>query len=120
DSRAALDLSLKGDRLTLAGTAAAAPEAQLRFRGVTTGWIETFRIAGDLTGQAGARNLSSQGLAASAPVLDLTGSRIDLSRRDLGELRWAVRGPAVLRAASAAMGDLAFTGLRLAGDGLEL
>lgn len=120
DSRASLDLAVTGERLGLAGVAAAAPEARLRFRGVTTGWIETFRIAGDLTGQAQARSLSGEGLSASSPVLALPASRIDLSRQDLGELRWAIRGPSELRAASASAGDLSFRSLRLSGPGLEL
>lgn len=119
DSRASLDLALTGEALTLAGVAAASPDVTARFRGVTTGWIETFRIAGDLTAKAEARSLSGDGLSASAPRLDLSASRIDLSRRDLGELNWAVRGPALFRAATASSGELDFNGLTLSGEALE-
>lgn len=108
DSRAALSLSLTGQALSLAGVSTTAPSAQLKFAGVTTGWLETFRIAGALTGEARAAALSGAGLAAAAPSLVLSGSRLDVGRRETGELRWSVQGPAALRAAKASVGDLRF------------
>ena len=120
DSRASLDLSLNGQALSLGGAALTSPSAHLRFNGLTTGWIETFRIAGDLTAEAGAARLSGEGLAANAPSLVLSGSRLDLGRRDMGDLRWSVQGPAVMKAAQASAGELSFSGLSLSTGALVL
>ncbi|CAN5144315.1 YdbH domain-containing protein [soil metagenome] len=114
DGRASVDLSLTGDALTVGGVATAAPSARVSFSGQTTGWIETFQIAGDLTGDVGAARLTGEGIAATSPNLTLAGSKLDLSRRDAGDLRWSVQGPATARAARASAGELAFTGMTVA------
>ena len=108
DSRASMTLDLTGEALSLAGISTTAPSARLSFAGLTTGWIETFRIAGEVSGEARAARLSGDGLSATSPSVVLTGSRLDFGRRDQGDLRWSVQGPATLRAAQAAAGDLKF------------
>jgi hypothetical protein len=120
DGQASVEATLTGEALTVGGIAATTPSVRLGFSGQTTGWIETFRIAGDLTGDVGAAGLTGEGLSAAAPNVRLTGSKLDLSRRDAGDLRWSLQGPATVRASRAAAGDLTFTGLSVASPGLVL
>lgn len=124
DGRASIDLSVTGDALTFGGAAAgivtASPLARVRFNGQTTGWIETFRIAGDLTGDIAAARLVGQGLSATSPALVLTGSKLELSRQNAGDLSWSLQGPASARAAQASAGELTFAGMGLGFSALSL
>ncbi|CAN5177443.1 YdbH domain-containing protein [soil metagenome] len=120
DGRASVDLSVTGDALAFGGVATISPSARVKFNGQTTGWIETFRIAGDLTGDVGAGRITGEGLAATSPVVSLTGSKLDLGRQDAGDLRWSLQGPATLRAAQASAGELSFAGLTIGTNALAL
>lgn len=120
DGQASIDLSLTGDALSFGGVATTAPTAHVKFNGQTTGWIETFRIVGDLSGDVGAAKISGEGIAATSAALTLAGSKLDLSRQDAGDLRWASEGPATVRAAQASAGELRFSGLNVESDAFNL
>ncbi|WP_271145240.1 YdbH domain-containing protein [Brevundimonas sp. NIBR10] len=111
DGRASFDLSMTGDALGVGGVATSSPNARLTFSGQTTGWIETFRIAGDLTGTLRAAAVTGEGLSATAPNLGLTATRLDLSRQNAGDLTWSATGPATLTATRASAGELTLADL---------
>jgi len=118
DGRASADLSLTGDALAFAGIATTGTSARIRFRGTTSGWIDSFRIVGDLNGDLGADRLSGTDVLARSAALVLTGSRLDLSRENAGTIDWSITGPASVRAARASAGDLAFKTLSAASPAL--
>jgi hypothetical protein len=118
DGQASIDLSMTGDALTVGGNAMTAPDARLKFSGQTTGWIETFRIAGDLTGTVRAAALTGGGLSANAPNLTLTATRLDLSRQNAGDLAWSATGPATMTAARASAGELVLSDATLRSSAL--
>ncbi len=120
DGRASFDLSMTGDALGVGGVATSSPNARLTFSGQTTGWIETFRIAGDLTGTLRAAAVTGEGVSATTPNLALTATRLDLSRQNAGDIVWSATGPATLTSARASAGELTLADLAVRSSALAL
>ncbi|MBJ7485706.1 MAG: YdbH domain-containing protein [Brevundimonas sp.] len=120
DGRASFDLALTGDALGVGGVATTSPDARLTFSGQTTGWIETFRIRGDLTGSLRAAAVTAQGVSTTTPNLTLTETRLDLSRQNSGDIGWSATGPATVTATRASAGELTLSDLAVRSSALAL
>jgi hypothetical protein len=119
DGRAALDLTLSGDRLAVGEVAATGAVLTLAADGQATGWIDTLGFNGLATARLRAGSLAAPGLSARSADVASTDARVVLARRADG-LAWSLEGPARLRAASGRAGDLVLTGADLASSRLAL
>jgi len=98
DGRAALNLAAKAAGLTAGDTRLRGLAATLAFDGTTTGWIETFRIAGGATAALSAETIAGPGVGARSLNARIDSGQLDLNRGDRG-VGWSVNGPLTLRAA---------------------
>ena len=110
DGRAVLNLALTGARLKAGDSAARDAAVDLAFDGSTTGWIETFRIAGQTSASIRAASLTAPGLSTQSATVAVPGARLELSRAEAGAIGWSLTGPATLQAAGAAADDLSLDG----------
>lgn len=107
--RAAVDLTLSGDRLAVGDAATAGAVLTLIADGQVSGWIETLAFNGTASTRLRARSLSAPGLSARSAEGSATEARVTLQQGADG-LSWSVEGPARLSAASGQAGDLVLSG----------
>ncbi len=119
DGRAAANLVMTGDRITLADSTATSARMTMIAAGQVSGWIETLGFTGSADTQLTAGAVSAPGLSARAFEMASTQARIAVARRN-GDLDWSVEGPARLRAASGRAGDLALDRATLTSPALAL
>ncbi len=105
DGRAALDLTLTGERLALGETTATGASLALTANGLASGWIETLGFNGAASTRLRAASLSAPGLSARSADVTANEAKVALLRRPNG-FDWSVEGPARLQAASARAADL--------------
>ena len=98
DGRAALNAAFTAARLSAGGIAARDADTRLAFTGQTTGWIETFNIAGNSDLDVRAVQIDGAGTTASRTRLRLDRVQTRLSR-DARGLDWRLTGPATVTAA---------------------
>jgi hypothetical protein len=119
DGRAAVNAAFTAARLSSGETTARGADARLGFTGQTTGWIETFRIAGAGDLDVRAARVDGPGTAASGARLRL--DRADTSfSRDANGFGWRLEGPATVTVARASGAGLDGTGVTLRSAGLTL
>ncbi|MFC7377677.1 YdbH domain-containing protein [Brevundimonas sp. GCM10030266] len=111
DGQARLDVRLTADRLSTGNNAARGVEAALTFAGLTSGWIETFRIDGRTTADLRAAGLEGA-VAGQGARLRLTDAATVLDRNGEG-VGWRIQGPAEVVAAR-------IEGVGLSGSGVRL
>ena len=109
DGRAAIDLTLSGDRLAVADAATAGAVLTLIADGQVSGWIETLAFNGTASTRLRAASVSAPGLSARAAEGSTTEARVALQQSADG-LSWSVEGPARLSAASGQAGALVLSG----------
>lgn len=119
DGRAAINAALTAARLTSGGTNARGADARLGFTGQTTGWIDTFRIAGAGDLDVRTARVDGPGAAASGARLRLDRARTTFSR-DANGFGWRLEGPATVTAAHASGAGLDGTDVTLRSAGLTL
>ncbi|HEX8660675.1 MAG TPA: C4-dicarboxylate ABC transporter, partial [Brevundimonas sp.] len=119
DGRAAINAAFTAARLSSGGTTARGTDARLGFTGQTTGWIETFRIAGDGDLDVRAARVDGPGTAASGIRLRLDHADTAFSR-DAKGFGWRLQGPATVMAARATGAGLEGTGVTLRSAGFTL
>ena len=109
DGRAAVDLTLSGDRLAVGDAATAGAVLTLIADGQVSGWIETLAFNGTASTRLRAASVSAPGLSARSADGSATEARVALQQRADG-LSWSVEGPARLGVASGRAGDLVLSG----------
>jgi len=107
--RAAVDLTLSGDRLAVGDAATAGAVLTLIADGQVSGWIETLAFNGTASTRLRATSVSAPGLSARSAEGSATEARVALQQGADG-LSWSVEGPARLSAASGQAGDLVLSG----------
>lgn len=110
DGRAVVSGALTADQLRSGETEARGFDAEFGFDGQTSGWIEAFRIVGDLRSTTTAERVRSPAFAAGAASVSTGAARVSIDR-DADGLEWRVEGPAAVRAASASTAGVEFSGL---------
>lgn len=118
DGRAVVDARLTGDVLGAPSARARGADLSARFEGVVSGWIETFRLEGAADARLNARAVEGADLGAGAVSGAVSKARVEISRNDA--LRWSVRAPLTLTAASARSGQTQVRNLALSSGGLTL
>ncbi|WP_292094592.1 YdbH domain-containing protein [Brevundimonas sp.] len=119
DGAARLNGVLKAATLAAAGTQARDAEATLSFNGLTSGWIETFRIDGRAAAALSAGRISGDALSGRAVRLTLPEGRMQLARAE-GGVEWRRDGGVTLRAAQLAASGAEVSGLDLGSGGLTV
>ncbi|WP_309627264.1 YdbH domain-containing protein [Brevundimonas sp.] len=119
DGRAAVDLTLSGDRLAIGDTATTGAVLTLIANGQVSGWIETLAFNGTASTRLRAASVSAPGLSARAADVSAAEARVALLRRADG-LAWSHEGPVRLTAASGRAGDLVLTGADVASSRLAV
>lgn len=117
DGQARLDVDLVAERLGVGEAAVREAVAEVRFDGLTSGWIETFRIEGDAGADLRAARITAPGLDATAAALRWSDARATLTRDDKG-LGWRLDGPARLAAGRVRGAGLDGAGVILTSGGL--
>ncbi len=100
DGRARMDIGLVAARLDAGEIAARDAVVDIGFDGQTSGWLETFRIAGDADADVRAARLDGADVDATVAALRWTDARTVLARDDEG-FGWRIDGPARISAARA-------------------
>jgi len=118
DGRAVVDLHLTGAGLGSGRTRARDADLTARFDGMTTGWIETFRIEGATTLNLKAATVDGADLRATQAAGAAAGGRLVVARDDA--LRWSLDTPMTLSAAAGRAGQLQTRGLTLRSDALSM
>lgn len=119
DGQAQLNAVLAAEQLQSGQTEARDLTARLDFDGQVTGWIEAFRIEGDMQGRTGASRLAAPDASATAAQAAVSQGRMVLARDDQG-FSWRFDGPAVLTAARAAGAGLDGRDVRIESRALTL
>jgi hypothetical protein len=118
DGRAVVDAHLVSGVLGAGETRARDAAVTARFDGATTGWIETFRIAGTTALDLKAAAIDGPDLKAARVAATATGGRLVVSRDDA--LRWSLDTPMALNAASGRAGAAQASGLSIRSSALSL
>lgn len=119
DGRAALDLTLAGQRLSTGEISAADAILTLAAEGQVSGWIETLAFNGEATPRLRAARIIAPGVSARAADITAPGAKVALQSGQ-GGLAWSVEGPARLSAASGRAGDLDLSGITAASPRLAM
>lgn len=99
------------------GGAARGLDADLRFDGRGTGWIEAFALLGALGGEVSADEIETADSRLTRAALVLDGRRVRLSRRETSQ--WSYQGDARLTVASARRGGLSGETVALSAEDLQ-
>ncbi len=119
DGRAALDLTLAGDRLATGDISATDAILSLVADGQVSGWIETLAFNGRADARLRAARLAAPGLSARTTNLQASDAVVALQSRPDG-LAWSIEAPARLHAASGRAGDLDLAGVEASSTRLAL
>ena len=118
DGRAVVDLHLTGAELGSGQTTAADADLIARFEGMTSGWIEAFRIEGATALDVKARAIKGADINATGVAGSADGGRLVVSRGDA--LRWSLDTPLALTAASGQAGQMQTRGLTLRSSAVSM
>jgi hypothetical protein len=117
--RAQVRMNASAARVTAGATSARDVDVRLGFDGQATGWVKTFRFAGDADVDGRAAGVTGAGARASTVRLRLTGADALLARDDRG-LVWRLDGGAVATADRLSGAGLDSEGLRLTSGGFTV
>lgn len=118
DGRAVLDARLTGERLGIPTLSARSADVAARFDGVVSGWIETFRLDGEVTTALKAAAVEGADLRIADVAATATRGKLTVSRDDA--VRWRMQGPLALTAGSGRTGQTTIGGLSLTSRDLAL
>jgi hypothetical protein len=118
DGRAVIEARLFGDMLGAADVRARGASLALHFDGLTSGWLEAFRVEGDTRLSLDAARVEGPDLRLETAHASAAGGKLVLARDDA--FRWSLNTPVTLNAASGAAGDVHGRGVSVRSKALSM